>query len=289
MKNQYFNKWEFKKALTIYHIDPIECKNRFEEYLRKYPKDYSTYPYYVGVLIQLGEFDKAENILNYVIDIFNNSDNFPNQKDKIKIFQENIFYSKLKLLSYREKYSELYEFCINNPALIKKLSLDSVEFYAKVKNNKIDTTSRDNVSYSLRQMIQYDENEFLNHIKKHLSDYIYDIENPNKNLFAAGFPFEKVINETKKYIPSKKCLFPGIFENVYVFKYTNCGKDNNKTVDFFKVICFHNTQNYITMVPCAECENLPYVDLDYLINTNDIPKIKTLSQIDKFNKRYNNK
>ena len=43
------------------------------------------------------------------------------------------------------------------------------------------------------------------------------------------------------------------------------------------------------MLPCADCENLPYVDLDYLIHINDIPKIKTLSQIEKFNKRFNRK
>ena len=43
------------------------------------------------------------------------------------------------------------------------------------------------------------------------------------------------------------------------------------------------------MFPCADCENLPYVDLNYLINTNNISKVKTLSQIEKFNKRYNHK
>ena len=74
---------------------------------------------------------------------------------------------------------------------------------------------------------------------------------------------------------------------MYVFKYDNCGKHDNKIANYFKIICFHNTQDYITMFPCSNCENLPYVDLNYLVNSNDIPKVKTLSQIEKFNKRYN--
>lgn len=287
MKKQYFNKFEFKKALSIYQTDPIEAKNKFEEYLKKYPEDYCTYTYYIGVLIELGKFDEAEKVLNYTVKKVNDDSNFLKQKTKLKLFQDNIFYCKLRLLSYNEKYYELYKVCTNNYNLISQMSLESIDFYAKVKNNMINEDFRESVSYGLKQMIKYEESDFLEHVKKHLPDCIYDVDNPNKNLFMSDFPLEKVINETKKYIPSNKCLFPGFYENIYVFKYTCCGKDNNKTVNFFKVICYHNTQNYITMVPCADCENLPYVDLDYLINTNDIPKVKTLSQIEKFNKRYN--
>lgn len=289
MKKQYFNEFEFKKALLLYGTDPLECKNRYEEYLKKYPQDYHTYTYYVGVLIELGEFEYAEKVLNYTIEISNNDNSFSKEKNKLKQLQENLLYCKLRLLSYTEKYEELYKLCSDNYGLIKKISLNNVYFYAKTKNNMIDSSSRENVSYCLRQMIEYKETDFLKHVKKHLADCVTDLDNPNKNLFAPDFPIEKVINETRKYIPSNKCLFPGIIENMYVFKYTSCGKDNNKTVDYFKVVCFHNTQNYITMFPCVDCENLPYVDLDYLINTNDIPKVKTLSQIEKFNKRFNNK
>jgi len=289
MKQQYFNELEFKKACALYQTNPIEAKNRYEEYFKKYTKDYSTYPYYVGVLIELGEFDKAQKVLNYVIDAYKNDISFLKQKNKLKLLEENIFYCKLRLLSYREKYHELYVFCMDNYNLVKEMSLQTIAFYAKGKINMLNSKARETFSYRLRQMIKYEEEDFIAHIKKHLADHVLNIDHPNKNLFMHDFPIEKVIEETKKYIPSNKCLFSGNYENVYIFKYTNCGKDNNKTVDYFKVICFHNTQNYITMFPCAGCENLPYIDLDYLTNVNDMPKVKTLSQIEKFNKRFNRK
>lgn len=289
MKNQYFNEWEFKKVFSLFHSDPIECKKRYEEYLEKYPQDYYTYTFYIGVLIELGEFENAEKVLNYVVNVSGNDKSFLKQENKLKTFEENIFFCNLKLLAYKEEFQKLYELCKNNYNLIEKLSLQTVDFYAKIKNNIINLESRENISYSLRQIVEYKESDFKEHIKKHLADYIYNIDNPNKNIFMAGFPIEKVIDEIKKYIPSNKCLFTGFFENAYFFKYTSCGKDNNKTVDFIKVVCFHNTQNFITMLPCSDGENLPYVDLDYLINTNDLPKIKTINQIEKFNKRFNHK
>ena len=42
------------------------------------------------------------------------------------------------------------------------------------------------------------------------------------------------------------------------------------------------------MHPVNGCENLPIIDLNYIRKTEDI-KVKKLSQIDKFNKRYNRK
>lgn len=287
MKQLYFNELEFKKAFSLHQTNPMEAKIRYEEYLKKYPKDYYTYTFYVGVLIELGEFDIAEKVLNYVIDISKKDNNFFKQKNKLKILDQNIIFCKLRLLSYTEKYCELYEFCINNYNIINNPALKTVMLYIKAKNNMIASYSRKNLSYGLRQIIEYKESDFLKHVKKHLADCVSNLDNPNKNLFMHNFPIEKVIEETKKYIPSNKCIFSGIFENTYIFKYTGCGKDKNKTVDYFKIVCYHNTKNYITMLPCTDCENLPYVDLDYLINTNDTPKVKTLSQIEKFNKRFN--
>ena len=59
-------------------------------------------------------------------------------------------------------------------------------------------------------------------------------------------------------------------------------------VDYFKVFCFNdNNNNIISMCPSNHCECLPYVDLNYL-KENDKPKVKTISQIEKFNRRYKN-
>ena len=93
-------------------------------------------------------------------------------------------------------------------------------------------------------------------------------------------------NEIKKYIPSDKIFYPGFYEDLYVFRYDRCGKEKNKTTDFIKVYAFHNTTDLITIVPASSLDNMPYVDLNYMIE-NDNANVKRLSQIDRFNKRFN--
>ena len=71
---------------------------------------------------------------------------------------------------------------------------------------------------------------------------------------------------------------------IYCFKYEACGRDNNKVVNHFKVVCFHNTSDMITICPVADAENLPQIDLSYMIKYN--PKIHKPSALDRFNRKY---
>ena len=63
MNKNHFNVWEFKQALELGETDPISARVLYEEYFKKYPKDYSGYPYYCSNLITLGELELAEKIL----------------------------------------------------------------------------------------------------------------------------------------------------------------------------------------------------------------------------------
>ena len=192
---------------------------------------------------------------------------------------------KLRLLSYQEKYNELYQYCLNHLQEIKDSDLNRTFFYSKKKVGMIDFNRREKNSYIFRQIIKYEESDFLEHIKRHLADYNKDSDEPNACIFSSNFPIEDILKEIKKYIPSDKRLYPSDFDNLYTFKYDGCGKVNNKTTDYFKVICFHNTQDIITFYPATDCEELPYIDLNYL-NTNKNTKVKRLSQTEKFNQRY---
>ena len=80
--------------------------------------------------------------------------------------------------------------------------------------------------------------------------------------------------KVKKYIPSNKALFSRFYEDLYTFKYDECGIDKENTTDYFKVICFHNSDKFITMFPCAEGRELEYVDLNYLIPNDDNKELK---------------
>lgn len=289
MKSKYYNEWEFNQALSLHETNPFEAKNKYEEYLKKYPKDYSIYPYYASILIALGNFKSAEKILDYVEQISNKDDRFIKDNNKVNRLKNNILSNRIKLLSYQEKYNELYYFCITHEQELKNIGLKPTIFYSMKMNGKLISDIRDGNSYLFRQIIDYKEEDLLQNIQIHLADYNKDKENRNQNIFSPNFPVEEIIEEIKKYIPSDKRLFFRYFEDQYIFKYNNCGKENNKTVDYIKVICFHNTSNIITMYPAANCQDLPYIDINYLIKETKNPKVRRLTQIEKFNQRYSHK
>lgn len=285
MAIKYFDSFEFRQAIELMEIDPFSSISLFEIYLEKYPKDYCAYLFYCCNLITIGKIDEAEKIYNYVEDIYNNDNKF--QKiDKSMRTKQDLILTKLKLLSYTGRYEELYKLCINNKNIVKDNVIQRTLFYAKKKTGRLNPEKRDENSYLFSQMVRYEETDFLNHIKKHLYNTEEFIEKPSDAIFEPSFQTEKVIEEMKKYIPSNKKLSPGFYSNIYFFKYDNCGRLNNKMVDYFEVVCFDNTNEFITMWPVDDIKNMPYVDLNYLVDYNEKPKI---SQIEKFNKRFNKK
>lgn len=285
MQDKYFNSFEFRRALECRKKDPILARTLFEEYLKKYPKDYSAYLYYCSILVILGELELALSVLNYIEQVCN-QDKYFCQSEKMEKLKHNIFFTKIKLLCYQEKNEELYKVCNDNMDELVGTNLNSVFFYAKKKTGRISEEKRDKNPYLFRQIIKYEEEDFFNHIKKHLFEYNENAICPNETIFELNFPIKEVLEEIKKYIPSNKRIYPGFFEDVYFFKYNSCGRLNKKVVNYFKVVCFHNSTDFITMCPTNGNDNLPYIDLNYLIKENPV-KVKRLSQLEKFNQRYN--
>lgn len=286
MINEKYNNWEFKQALMLCKTNPIEAKIKYEAYISTYPKDYQAYTYYAAILITLGEFEKAQEILDYVADISSEDPKFMANQHKLNILKRNLFSNKIRILSYQDNYEALHLICSLHKADIQKMYLNHIDFYACRKVGKVDLTERERHAYAFRQIIEYREEDFYDFISKHLADNNIDVEDPNPYIFAPGFPLQKVIEEIKKHIPSENKLFTGFYENTYMFKYDNCGKDNNKIADYIKVVCFHNTIDIITMFPTANCPTPNYYDLNYLNQINEHPKVKRKSQIDKFNQKY---
>lgn len=286
MQSQYFDCWEFRHIFHLVETNPKEAKRQFDDYFEKYPTDYSAYAYYTYVLIVLGYLDEAEQILNYLKTAYLNDVNFMKHNKKVDLIRDNIIFNTLKLLSYQGKYEELLVFHNDNIQTVKKLNLFSLEFYCKQKLGIQISGEKEKFPYLFKQIANYSEKEFLEHIKKHLSDYNQDKEQPNDSVFVPNFPVNKVLEEVKKYVGSNERLFSGFYEDSYIFKYNGCGRIKNKLVDYFRVIALNNTDCFITMFPSDDCETMPFIDLNYMV-PEDFPKTKRLSQIDKFNKRFN--
>lgn len=285
MRDKYFDSWEFKQIYDLYEKDPITTRNLYENYLIRHPKDYHAYTCYCSTLITLGEFDLAEKILNQALEIYNSDKKFGKFEKNNKIIEE-IFCIKAKLSSYKGDYEELYKLCSENINKITEKEINSILFYSKKMTNRLDLNKRDMNSYLFRQIVRYEEEDFRDHIKKHLFEYNENVEEPSTSIFAPNFPIDEVIEEIKKHIPSEKRLFFGFYDNVYFFKYNGCGRSDGKLVDYFRVVCLNGTQNFITMCPVSVSQNLPHIDLNYLVNNEEKGKVKKISQIDKFNQRF---
>lgn len=292
MKNRYFDEWEFKQAISILESNPARAKIELQQYIEKYPQDYSAYIYYISSLITLGEFEEAEYMLNLVESSIKNNKQLQHKKEKNIKNNIELIVTKLRLLAHQERYAETYQYYKMHFEEIQQISVDikPLIFYCQKQMGTIDSNKRERYknTYIFRQITRYEEYDFLDHIKKHLPNQNVNISNPNPCIFSLDFPIDTILTEIKKYIPSAVRLYPNFYVDVYVFKYRECGKVNNRIVDYFKVVCFHNTSNIITIYPDIDSQELPHIDLNYLIQDDKYLKTKRLSQIDKFNKRYGN-
>ena len=283
---KYFNKFETNKIINIMNEDPKTAKVMFEEYLERYPKDYCAHIFYASTLITLGNFEDASKILNNVETLANNDINLTDSSERKKLFERDLLFTKLRLLSYQEKYDEIELIYNEYYQNIIDADIRGLSFYCKQKQNKLEDVDRNKQSYLFKQIIEYREEDFLEHIEKHLANYNKDYDNYKTSIFIPDFPIKETLEEIKKYIPSNKCTYPGFFEDNYLFKYTECGKFSYKSTNYFEIICLHNTNNIITIYPVITTKpNRDYIDLDYMKKEEPI-KIRKISQIDKFNKRY---
>jgi hypothetical protein len=284
MKNKYYDNWKTKKIFNDYTKDIILAKEEIEDCLKDYPKDYSMYCYYASILVTLGNLAQAKEIIDKIEYLMQNDYDFFKINNSYKTFKRNFFYSKLRYLIYSGQYQAFINLYLKQKKDFN-INLDSCEFYCRGQMNLLSKNKREPNSYLFRQIVDYQENDFLKHIEKHQADY-NDIDKPNSSIFVPDFPIRNVIDETKKYIMGETKLNSGFIENMYIFKYDNCGKIKNKNTDYFKIISFNNTSDYITMCPMGNGQFMPYTNLNYLKDEN-MPMIRKLSQIDKFNQKYN--
>ena len=282
-KKGYFNSFEFEKIRDVSKKNPYEAIRLYENYFNRYPDDHFAYTYYVSMLITVGNYEKAEEVLKQVKYRLDRESIYKRNDKRARFLYYNLAFCKLKLLIYQHRYEDALSLYYKTEDL---LSLgEQIELYLLKLNGKLDKKRVESDPYINRQIIEYREEDFIDHIKKHLQDYNENNKSISKTYFSYDFPMDKVLKEIKSKLKDCSKLSWGFHEDTYVFKYDGCGRDNDKLVDYFKVICFYGTEDMITITPSSGCEEMPYMDLNYL-NEKEEVKVKKISQIDKFNRRY---
>lgn len=288
MKKDYFNKLEFVRSLNLIEKNPKIALKSFENYLEEYPEDYCSYSFYISVLTEFGLVSKAKEIMEQVFPLANGNSRFKYKSGRYEYFLLNMLYTKIKMLAYLEKYDEILLLYNEHAIFLENSNIDFSQLIFYSKKNlgiAVDSKSDGTNSYLYKQMDNYSEKAFLEHINKHLADYNMDSNNPNPCLFSSDFPLNEVLTEIKKYIPSSKGLFVGFLDNTYIFKFDYCGRVNNRITDYFKVVCLHNTDKIITIYPVIGYENWEYTDINYIKGEDTLDE-KKYNMTEKFYKRY---
>ena len=102
MKKTFFDAWELNQAMDLMDQNPLIANYKLQEYIKKYPKDYSAKICYIATLISLRNLTEAEKELEDLESLLKQDEYLKNKvrkKTKIKL---NMISSRLRLLSYQE-------------------------------------------------------------------------------------------------------------------------------------------------------------------------------------------
>ena len=168
-------------------------------------------------------------------------------------------YNELKKYDYNKKYDYLY----------KTNSLEILCNHRLGLENEIDASV-----YTDNQIVDYNIERTLEHISFHKE------ENENKTLHSV---FDESINITDLFVYSflnlkEENYYANNIMDIYVIEYPNVGTVNGEVVNYVKVVTLPNTKEIITIFPYNK---------SIKENKNENTKVKQMSRIDKFNKKYN--
>ncbi len=282
-RKKHFDAGEFSAIRDLVKVSPVSAIGELQRYIYNYPEDLFAMCFYISTLISIREFGRAKvELQRFGFDDIHACKSKISEKQYRKILE--CFVSSLvKLFIHTKDYLKAYQL-VNNYPKIKYWNFNgsSSLYFCKHRAGMVDED--DNFNYIFSQISNYSEERFLELLKIHTLQEEDDGKVHN-DVFNADFPLDKALEEVRQIVLRQKnrSAFVHLFEDVYTFRYDNCGRVNNKMTNYFRVVTFHDTTNIITMCPAYEIEGLEVTDINYLREDNNV---RRLSQIDKFNKKY---
>ena len=255
----YTRKNDYKKALEQYNNIDTDEKNRNLN---------------LGKIELLkGNFKKAEEYYS----------SLNVQLDDINVYYEEFY--RLALIKFRlKKYDEveeildIFELNMQKYEITNiKYELDRIRLYINLlKNNSVDSYK---MTYSEKQILSYNEKEAIKHIINHHVDKV------KASRFNDNINIEELIKDVKNKLTKDNVTYDSLFDK-YVLKYRDIGYGmDNESIHQLMVLTLPNTKDIITMYPCVGTESIFTLEE---LEEKPKPKVKRLSQIEKFNMKYGN-
>lgn len=248
------------------------------KFLILYPKELNIVFMKARALRALKEYEEAIIQLKYILSI---------EKENVYAIKE-LFYIYFNLSRYEEALKLL-------PLIYKTRCIDKSEAYtAEIiirKNlNNLDESSKKlrKDSYTETQICNYDKGNAFCHIL-----LAHSYKNMNRNSKVKSY-FSDDVNISYLFDLVKDSLKDSVKADVdspvdvYFYYVSGVGTSNGSICNFIKAVTVPNTEDILTIYPVDSlfCKEINDLDCDYDKLFNRKYKVKNLSQIDKFNKRY---
>lgn len=273
---KYFDNDDYSLVLQLVRNDKLETALlECERYLSRFPYDVRACARYADILMRLGKFTEAEEVLNNVIFTSKTSE----------LFKQDVVFNKLKLYTYLGQYDKSLEILRDNFDSLEKRGSDVTQILIFLKK-KLGLLMCDNYQgsgYKIEQIVNYSEEEAI----KCITRCHGNTPNNSSCYFNENFPIKDVYYKIRKMLPLETKAYENVIENVYFFKYLNNGIANSSKADYIKVYATLGTPDIITMYPFNLKERKECIDLTPELE--ELHKVKKLSQIDKFNQKYGKK
>lgn len=280
----HFSQWELQKIYQLTKTNIEASLDQIKLYVEKYPNDIfgKIHLCFLMYSLEMPEFDdyifKIEKEFLSLKLVQKDAFRYMRAASEVNLGKLRYFF---KYGRYQEAYQCYLEFKNDYDKRNKLYGMgDILQRYVGIENND---TAYENC-YFYKQIWDYSEKRFFEHIKKHEAKYSENKEALElAGLFYDDFPTHEIVEEIKKIIPNKCRILEKSGEDIYFFRYDNCGKNRNSITDYFALITIHDTLEFITMYPTTDINTQRYTDLNYLNKSFGSPSKS--SAVDKFNAR----
>lgn len=193
-----------------------------------------------------------------------------------------LIYLEIKNKDYIKAYNYFEK--LTDYSCLNKNEIKEINFYLKYKLNLLTEEDKKNKGYFCNQLLNYDEEKALEHIKLHLD------ENNCKRkhtIYNKTLNINIVFNDIKIRIYDMTPDLSTLVDK-YIIEYDYIiGSINNIETNTLKVVTFSNTKNILTMYPIIKGSKKDIINKTSTYEEKDkVKQIKRESQIDKFNRKY---
>lgn len=194
------------------------------------------------------------------------------------------------LYYYLNMYQEAIELLpiIYKTRCINAYSVSISELVMKIQLGiDIKVKKGDNCDYIKSQIFNYSTTMALEHIQNHIQA---EEDEPLKSYFNKNINLDYLFKTVRISIDNSKKLNKDDILEVHNFAIFNIGYQGNDICNSIKVVVVPNTNKIITMYPICDVDynNITEINIDYdKLFKREPNKVKKISQIDKFNAKYN--